>query len=197
MASGTRSAASTRTRLLDAAELLLSTHGSHGCGLNEVCQVSGVAYGSLYHAFPDGKGALVAAAIQRSGATVGDALEQLLNDLPFPEAARAIFTAAASTLVANGFTRGCPVGTPAASATSAAAQAEASEAFARWSRLVREAARRAGHDEASASRLGQVLVALYEGALLTARTLRSVEPLMAAADSAAALAQAGATPEPS
>lgn len=187
MARGARSS-STRAKLLDAAEQLLATHGSHGCGLNELCQVSGVAYGSLYHAFPGGKADLVAASIGRSGGAISTALEHLLTDRPFPEAVRDLFAAGAAGLAASGFSRGCPVGTPASSSTDDDALREASAAFTRWSDLVADAARRAGHDDESADRLGVVLVALYEGALVTARAARSVDPLTVAADTAAALA---------
>jgi TetR/AcrR family transcriptional repressor of lmrAB and yxaGH operons len=183
------SAEATRTKLLDATEHLLSMHGSHGCGLNEVCSVSGVAYGSLYHAFPGGKAELVAASITRSGTAIGDLLEALLADLPFPDAVRTMFETAATTLQATDFTRGCPVGTPAAGNSDETVRADAARAFAAWSAIVADAARRAGHDAEAADRLGQALVALYEGAMLTARAARSVEPVRAAATVAAGLAE--------
>jgi TetR/AcrR family transcriptional repressor of lmrAB and yxaGH operons len=181
-------ATATRAKLLDAAEQLLSMRGSHGCGLNEVCAVSGVAYGSLYHAFPGGKAELVAASITRSGAAVGDLLEALLADRPFPDAVRTMFETAAATLEADDFTRGCPVGTPAAGNSDEMVRADAARAFTRWSAIVADAALRAGYDAEAADRLGHALVALYEGAMLTARAARSVEPMLAAATIAVGLA---------
>ena len=181
-------ASATRERLLVAAEELLSSHGSHGAGLNEVCARSEVAYGSLYHQFPNGKNELVAASVRRSGSAIGDLLDSLLDQMPLVEAVEAIFAHGVITLEGSDYGRGCPVGTPAAGGGSEELREAASEVFARWSKAISRAARREGRSQRSADELSSVLVSLYEGAMLIARTERSTQPLRRAAAVARRLA---------
>jgi hypothetical protein len=57
----------------------------------------------------------------------------------------------------------------------------AAEVFLRWSKTIARAARREGHSQRSVDDLGTVLVSLYEGALLVARTEKSSRPVRSAA----------------
>lgn len=181
-------ASATRERLLAAAEELLSSHGSHGAGLNEVCARSGVAYGSLYHQFPHGKNELVAASVRRSGGAIGDLLDAVLDQMSLEEAVEAMFAHGVATLEGSDYERGCPVGTPAAGGGSEELREAAGEVFARWSKAIARAARNGGRSRRSADELGSVLVSLYEGAMLLARTERSTQPLRRAAAVASRLA---------
>jgi TetR/AcrR family transcriptional regulator, lmrAB and yxaGH operons repressor len=183
----------TRERLLVATEELLAERGSHGAGLNEVCARSGVAYGSLYHQFPDGKSDLVATSVRRSGAAIGELLEVLLDQMPLTEAVAAMFANGIATVERSAFARGCPVGTPAATGDDESLRAAATEVFIRWRKAIAKSARRDGRNARTADDLAIALVSLYEGALLVARTERSTRPLRAAAWAAAALVSATAS----
>jgi TetR/AcrR family transcriptional repressor of lmrAB and yxaGH operons len=181
------SPASARERLLATTERLVAERGTHGVGLNEVCRESGVAYGSLYHAFRGGKDELVAESVERSGSRIGGALEALLAASDdFPAACRAVFEVGAAELAAVDFRRGCPVGTPVSDGhVTEPVRAAGGDAFARWTGAITAAAERAGSGPEQARELGSALVSLYEGALLVARARRSLTPL----NDAAALAE--------
>jgi TetR/AcrR family transcriptional repressor of lmrAB and yxaGH operons len=177
----------TRERLLVATEELLAARGAHGAGLNEVCARSGVAYGSLYHQFPEGKNQLVAASVRRSGGLTGDLLDAVLEQLPLADAVDAMFTNGVTILEGTNFERGCPIGTPAASGDDDDLRTAAAEVFTRWSKAISRAARREGRSPRAADDLGTVLVSLYEGALLVARTEKSARPMRSAAAAAGRL----------
>lgn len=182
----------TRERLLVATEELLAERGSHGAGLNEVCARSGVAYGSLYHQFPKGKSDLVSTCVRRSGAAIGELLEALLERMPLVDAVGVMFANGIATLERSDFGRGCPVGTPAATSDDDALRIAAAEVFARWRKAIATSARREGRTTRAAGELASCLVSLYEGALLVARTERSVRPLRAAASAATELVKVSA-----
>jgi TetR/AcrR family transcriptional repressor of lmrAB and yxaGH operons len=171
----------TREKLLIATEELLASRGAHGAGLTDVCALSGVAYGSLYHQFPKGKNELVAASIRRSGEGITDVLEAILASMPLVEAVTAMFAGGAQMLERSQFTRGCPVGTPAISGDDDELIEAAAAAFQRWSALITAAARRNGIGARPAAELASALVSLYEGSLLVARAERSSRPIRAAA----------------
>ena len=177
----------TRERLLVATEELLAERGSHGAGLNEVCARSGVAYGSLYHQFPNGKSDLVATCVRRSGTAIGELLEAVLEQLTLAEAVAAMFANGTATLERSAFGRGCPVGTPAATSDDEALRTAAAEVFARWRQAIAKSARREGRSAREATDLASALVSLYEGALLVARTEQSTRSMLAAAAAAAVL----------
>jgi TetR/AcrR family transcriptional repressor of lmrAB and yxaGH operons len=177
----------TRERLLVATEQLLAERGSHGAGLNEVCARSGVAYGSLYHQFPNGKSDLVATCVRRSGATIGELLEAVLEQMTLAEAVAAMFANGSATLERSRFGRGCPVGTPAATSGDEALRIAAAEVFVRWRKAIAKSARREGRTARAADDLASALVSLYEGALLVARTEQSTRPLRAATAAATVL----------
>ncbi len=141
----------TRERLLVATEQLLAERGSHGAGLNEVCARSGVAYGSLYHHFPNGKSDLVATCVRRSGAAIGELLEVVLEQMTLAEAVAAMFANGSATLERSAFGRGCPVGTPAATSDDDALRTAAAEVFARWRQAIAKSARREGRSAREAT----------------------------------------------
>ena len=177
----------TRERLLVATEQLLAERGPHGAGLNEVCARSGLAYGSLYHQFPNGKSALVATCVRRSGTAIGELLEAVLEQMTLAEAVAAMFANGGATLERSAFGRGCPVGTPAATSDDEALRSAAAEVFVRWRQAIAKRARREGRSAREATDLASALVSLYEGALLVARTEQSTRPMRAAAAAAAVL----------
>lgn len=54
----------TREKLIRAALILFQSRGYHAIGVNDILKTAGVAKGSLYHIFPDGKAALAVAVVE-------------------------------------------------------------------------------------------------------------------------------------
>lgn len=173
----------TRERILDATVRLLACHGARGVGIKAICASAGVPYGSLYHHFPEGKDALVAAGMQHAGRQRERALSSLMDEHHTLSAAVGeFFDATIVSTETMSDTPGCPVGSPVADGSDSLAIRQAgSTVFDAWQRVIATRARADGMPDDRAEVLASALVALYEGALLLSR----------AAGDAAALRHAG------
>jgi TetR/AcrR family transcriptional repressor of lmrAB and yxaGH operons len=176
---------STRDRLLDATEALVARHGYEGTGVNTVLAESGVGNGSLYHHFPGGKDQLVAASIERIGATSRDQIEQALRR-GSAAAARAMFDFTTERLIADEFDAGCRIATPLADAGSDAevVRLAAVAAFASWTEVIAERLVAEGWRRRPARATASAVVSLLQGGLLLARGERNRVPLDDARDAA-------------
>jgi len=162
-----------RERLLDATIASLRRDGVEGTGIAGVLAASGTARQSIYQHFPGGKAELVAAAVRRAGdhitgrglddprAHVDDLIDWWIGQLE-----------------RHDFALGCPVAAGAlAGKDSPAVVAAAAEVFADWSSGFGDRLEAAGGDPARSAVLGRFLVSSLEGAIMTARALRTVDPL--------------------
>jgi len=61
--------------MVEGAVALLARHGLQATSFSEVLAATGAPRGSLYHYFPGGKNQLIAAAVERAGAMLINALE--------------------------------------------------------------------------------------------------------------------------
>ena len=143
-------------------------------------------FDSLYHHFPDGKGAT-----RRGGAGVHfQALyEQIADDAP--DAATGItdfFTGAAQTLADTDFADACPIATVAGETASSSErlQSACAEVFESWIGALRSARGR-GLTAARARELSLASLMLLEGGFLMSETLRSTDPMAVAGGAAARL----------
>ncbi len=182
----------TRRRILDTTRRLLAEAGTTGTGLKQIVAASGVAYGSVYHQFPDGKDELVAAAIEDAGDDLGALIAHLFEtNESFVAAARTMFALGSQLLEGTDFRQGCPVGTATADGHLVDAVRAAGEtAFSGWIDVIARNAVRHGVDEDRARPLATVILALYEGGLLLARTSHTTDAMDAAADAAQRLIEA-------
>ncbi|MDY7105334.1 MAG: TetR/AcrR family transcriptional regulator [Actinomycetota bacterium] len=182
-------------RLVSATLDLVSTAGYHGAGINQVLARAGVGNGSLYHAFPEGKSELVAAAVTAEADRVTAALRAALTG-GTGAAIDLLFEVAVAELEASGFGHGCRVTTVLADGSGVDAVRRAGDAaLATWvgliaDRFVDDGARR---DDAEAT--AHALVALYVGAWVCARTSRSVAPMQAAHRAARDLGRSAVAPD--
>ena len=185
----------TRRRILDTTRRLLAEGGTTGTGLKQIVAASGVAYGSVYHQFPDGKDELVAAAIEDAGDDLGALIAHLFEtNESFVAAARTMFALGSQLLEGTNFRQGCPVGTAIADGHLVDVVREAGEtAFSGWIDVIARNAVRHGVDEDLARPLATAILALYEGGLLLGRTSHTTDAMDAAADAAERLIEA-ATP---
>ncbi|MFD0206521.1 MULTISPECIES: TetR/AcrR family transcriptional regulator [Saccharothrix] len=164
----------TRERMVRTAAELFRAQGYHATGLNQVLAEGGAPKGSLYFHFPGGKEQLAAEAVTLAGNELCDALAAVLDSEP--DSSKALAQALellGRDLLASDFRSGCPIATVAldAASDSEPIRVACEDVYARWQRLI---AARTGDDD-----LATVVLAAIEGALLLARTRRSLEPLHA------------------
>ncbi|WP_447005459.1 TetR/AcrR family transcriptional regulator [Saccharothrix isguenensis] len=162
----------TRQRMVRTAAELFRSQGYHATGLNQVLAEGGTPKGSLYFHFPGGKEELAVEAISLAGNDLRDALAAVLDAEPDPVKALAqALELLGEDLLASGFRKGCPIATVAldAAADSEPIRLACEEAYESWQSVI---AARVGDDG-----LATVVLAAIEGALLLARTRRSLAPL--------------------
>lgn len=178
------------SRLIAAAADLTSRTGYHGAGINEMLARAGVGNGSLYHAFPEGKPQLVAAAVVEESERMAEVLAALLDRGPV-EAVQAFFGAAERELRRSDFAHGCRVTTSLADGAGVPAlQRAGEESIAGWVDLIARSLCETGADDHRARTTAHAIVALYVGAWVTSRASRSTAPMDAAQEAALALVRA-------
>src|SRR5579871_523358 len=181
-----------RTRLLDATAALLADRGYHGTGMKDILAASGAVAGSLYHHFPGGKDELAAASVRRAAQEIAAGLERALATRRPADAVDQFYAASVSALRDSGFRSGCPVGTPAAEASTLGSPLTdaLAGAFGAWEGAIARGLAAHGWPPDEASRTASLLLSLYEGALLVARAERSTAPLEEAGRHSRALVEA-------
>ena len=165
--------------MVRSAATLIRERGIHGTGLREVAAHSGGPRGSLGRFFPGGKTQLVIEAIDVALADLFGDLEQKLGDAgTFPDAIGVIVAPWRRLLVEHDFALGCPLAaTICDAADNDTLRTHVSERFAGWRVLVADAYARFGAPQAQADTHATVLMAALEGALILARSQRTIEPL--------------------
>ncbi len=196
----TAAAVPTRDRILYACAELFRRQGYAGTGLKQVLGQAQAPFGSLYHFFPDGKEQLGAEVLDAGGAfflALYEAIVDAEDDLV--AGVRAFFAGAALTLVATDYQDACPIATVAGeiASTHDRLRRAAQTAFESWLNALAEDLRAAGAPAEHARATALAVIALIEGAFLLSRTLRSVEPMHAAAEAAVALVTPFVDPSPS
>lgn len=162
-----------RDRLLDATIESLRRHGVHGTGIAEVLSTSGAARRSIYQHFPGGKAELVAAATRRAG----DFIARGRRTDPHTHVDHRIDWWVRQ-LERHDFALGCPVAAAALAGSDSPEIVDAAgEVFAQWSESFAAALVDAGADADRAATLGRFHVSAIEGAIMTARALRTLQPL--------------------
>lgn len=162
-----------RERLLDATVVSLRRHGVHGTGIAEVLHESGAARQSIYQHFPGGKRELVTVATRLAG----DFMMARSADDPH-EHIDGMVDWWIGQLQRSDFALGCPVAAAAlAGSDSPEIVAAAAEVFDEWAVGIAERLTAAGADATAATSLSRFQISAVEGAILTSRALRSVEPM--------------------
>ena len=175
--------ADSKEKTLSAAVKLFSQRGYHGTGLQDILEAGGAPRGSLYFHFPKGKEQIGEAAVQLGTEGVRefitDAAQTSGNVQAFlVKLARGM----AANLERSGYREGCPVAT---TALETAAQSDvlgraARTAFRTWEQEIKRALISFGTKANQADRTATAVLSQLEGALLLARTYRSLEPMQRA-----------------
>lgn len=170
----------TRQSMIEAAQVLIASNGSHGTSFNDVLAASGAPRGSLYHHFPGGKEELIDAAVQASGERARTALEALRGSTA-SEVAAGFLDVWRRLLVHTAFTVGCAVAGVTIDAESTGLVNRGGEIFREWTRLMTELLTEGGIPADRAKSLSTLLIAGSEGAVILARAERDMAPFELAA----------------
>lgn len=172
----------TRERIVCTAARLMQRQGYEGTGIKLIAREANATLGSVYHYFPGGKKELALAAIAFSEVEFGELLRSSLATESSPGAAmESCAKALADYLAEDGWLDGCPVTATALETLGDDDMRAACErAFAHWRGIVADALTACGVGESDAVELASTVIAVFEGAELTAQVARSPEPLLVA-----------------
>jgi len=184
-------AASSRDRLLEAAEALLREGGLAAAGIKQVAERGRAPIGSVYHHFPGGKTQLAAEALEIHGHRARRLLETMFDrDQPVAARVRTLFTTAAREFDRSGRDRGCAIGAVSLdlSATDDSLRAACDAAFGGWIDAIAE--HLPWPDPATRASYAEMVVTTLEGAFVLSRARRSGTPFITAGEWLATAANA-------
>lgn len=176
-------ARSTRESILTAAAELMRQRGYAAVGMKDIAAASGAPIGSLYHHFRGGKIQIAREALINAGAAYAALIPSVIDaytDLGV--ALEGVFNQAAEDMAASGFANMCPVASVAAEVADTVEELRTVTAgvFAGWLDGGTAYFTARGLPTGQARQVTVALIAALEGAFVLARTLRDVEPLLAA-----------------
>ncbi|HEX5231169.1 MAG TPA: TetR/AcrR family transcriptional regulator [Bradyrhizobium sp.] len=173
-------ATDSKAKTLSAAARLMRQQGYHGTALHDILAAAGSPRGSLYFHFPRGKEEIGEAALTLAGEAVRQSIAQAAES---SESAETFLTriarGMASDLAKSGYKEGCPIATTAleTSAQSDVLGAATRTAFQKWETEIKRGLERFGMTSSDADLIATTALSQLEGALLLARTYRSLAPM--------------------
>jgi len=180
-------------KTLTAAVKLFRQQGYHGTALHDILAAGGAPRGSLYFHFPKGKEEIGAGALSLAGETVRQAIVQAAEKSDSAESFLVrIVRAMASDLERSDYREGCPIATTAleTAAQSEVLGAATRTAFQKWELEIKRGLFRFGLTSGDADLVATMVLSQLEGALLLARTYRSLAPIQRAEEAVRLLAYA-------
>jgi TetR/AcrR family transcriptional repressor of lmrAB and yxaGH operons len=173
-------ASDSKGKTLAAAVRLFRQQGYHGTALHDILAAGGSPRGSLYFHFPGGKEEIGETALTLAGEAVRQAIAHAAET---SETAELFLTRIARGMAADleksDFTEGCPIATIAleTAAQSDVLGAATRHAFQRWENEIKRGLQRFGMALEEADLVATLVLSQLEGALLLARTYRSLTPM--------------------
>jgi TetR/AcrR family transcriptional repressor of lmrAB and yxaGH operons len=167
-------------KTLAAATDLFRRQGYFGTALQDILTAAGSPRGSLYFHFPGGKEQIGEAALKRAGDANAQAIEQVAATSESAEAfLLRLIRGMAAHLEKSGFRDGCPIATTAleTAAQSDVLRGAAQDVFRAWEGEIGRGLERFGVTPEDADPIATCVLGQLEGALLLARTYRSLEPM--------------------
>jgi TetR/AcrR family transcriptional repressor of lmrAB and yxaGH operons len=187
-------ASDSKGKTLAAAAKLFRQQGYHGTALHDILAAGGSPRGSLYFHFPKGKEQIGEAALTLAG----EALRQAIARAADASESAEIFLVRlvrgmAADLEGSDYKDGCPIATTAleTSAQSEILGAATRGAFQKWELEIKRGLERFGMASGDADIVATAVLSQLEGALLLARTYRSLEPIHRAEQAVKLLARIG------
>ncbi|HWX08049.1 MAG TPA: TetR/AcrR family transcriptional regulator [Bradyrhizobium sp.] len=175
-----------------AAAKLFRQQGYHGTALHDILEAGGSPRGSLYFHFPGGKEQIGQTALTLAGEAVRAAIARAAEASDNAESFLVrIVRGMAADLERSDFKEGCPIATSAleTSAQSEALGAASRNAFQKWELEIKRGLFRFGMPAGDADLAATMVLSQLEGALLLARTYRSIEPIQRAEQAVKLLAR--------
>jgi TetR/AcrR family transcriptional regulator, lmrAB and yxaGH operons repressor len=176
-------ASDSKGKTLAAAARLFRRQGYHGTALHDILAAGGSPRGSLYFHFPKGKEEIGEAALTLAGEAVRQAIAHAAQTSENAEIfLTRIARGMASDLEKSNFSEGCPIATTAleTAAQSDVLGAATRNAFKKWETEIKGGLERFGMISGEAELVATLVLSQLEGALLLARTYRSLEPMQRA-----------------
>ncbi|MGD0847145.1 TetR/AcrR family transcriptional regulator [Bradyrhizobium sp.] len=176
-------ASDSKGKTLAAAARLFRQQGYHGTALHDILAAGGSPRGSLYFHFPGGKEEIGETALTLAGEAVRQAIAHAAETSESAEMfVTRIARGMASDLEKSDFREGCPIATTAleTSAQSDGLGAATRGAFEKWENEIRRGLERFGMTSDRADLTATLVLSQLEGALLLARTYRSLAPMQRA-----------------
>jgi TetR/AcrR family transcriptional regulator, lmrAB and yxaGH operons repressor len=173
-------ASDSKGKTLAAAARLFRRQGYHGTALHDILAAGGSPRGSLYFHFPKGKEEIGEAALTLAGEAVRQAIAHAAQTSENAEIfLTRIARGMASDLEKSNFSEGCPIATTAleTAAQSDVLGAATRSAFKKWENEIKGGLERFGMISDEANLVATLVLSQLEGALLLARTYRSLEPM--------------------
>jgi TetR/AcrR family transcriptional regulator, lmrAB and yxaGH operons repressor len=173
-------ASDSKGKTLAAAAKLFREQGYHGTALHDILAAGGSPRGSLYFHFPKGKEQIGEAALTLAGEAVR---QRIALGAQASESAETFLVrlvrGMAADLERSGYKEGCPIATTAleTSAQSEVLGAATRGAFQKWELEIKRGLERFGMASGDAELVATTALSQLEGALLLARTYRSLEPI--------------------
>jgi TetR/AcrR family transcriptional regulator, lmrAB and yxaGH operons repressor len=173
-------ATDSKAKTLTAAAKLFRQQGYHGTALQDILAAGGSPRGSLYFHFPKGKEEIGGAALTLAGEALRQAIAKAAEA---SENAEMFLTrmvrGMASDLEKSDYREGCPIATTAleTAAQSEVLGAATRNAFQKWELEIKRGLFRFGMPAGDADLAATMVLSQLEGALLLARTYRSLAPM--------------------
>jgi TetR/AcrR family transcriptional regulator, lmrAB and yxaGH operons repressor len=167
-------------KTLAAAAKLFRQQGYHGTALHDILAAGGSPRGSLYFHFPKGKEEIGEAALTLAGEAVRQGIAKAAETSENAEIfLTRIARGMAGDLEKSGYKEGCPIATTAleTSVHSDVLGAATRNAFQKWENEIKRGLERFGMTTDDAELVATTILSQLEGALLLARTYRSLEPM--------------------
>ena len=164
-----------RDRMVAGAMAMLAERGLQATSFSEVLSATGAPRGSLYHHFPGGKDQLVAAAVDRAGAVLADAMEPA-TDAPAPVVVARFLAIWRALLTRSRCEAGCAVAAVTVATDSPDLLMHVSGVFRGWRELLGDLLQRGGLSREQASRFALLLIASVEGAVVLSRADQDLQP---------------------
>ena len=165
--------------MIHAASELFRQRGYHATAFSDVVEESGAPRGSIYFHFPGGKQELAREAIARAADEIEDMVHQAASHAHDPASLiQALAEIQVQRLEASGYCSGCAIATMVLELAPQDEElsAEFDKVFTRWRTALVGHLRSWGVDPQRAVALADLIMAVFEGALVLSRAARSSEP---------------------